>query len=915
MPAGSPAQVGGSLNDNVKKMGHIIRILVFACLLSLTVDTVAARSSSTQAPTRFHPLLSRVLSSGASDFRGARMFGAEGETMEEIGVVIYTVNIPALRAAGIRVQSVVENFVSARIGVSDLAALTNIPGVQWVEPASVCVPATDVSVPMSGAPLLHDGFFNNTEYRGKGAIVLVQDFGIDFRHLDFRDPNDTTKSRILAIWDQSLTKQGMERSPDGFTYGVEYTKEQIEAEFRSPAPGFVREKDLSGHGTHVTGIAAGNGLSAQGKFTGMAPEADIVFVKIPGSLIDGLQYAENIATKYGKPVSVNWSLGTNGPCDGSSPEEVAVDNFSKKTGRVVSIAAGNDGNKYLHKSGTIPAKGADTISFTIPEYTPYEGTMNDIMDLSVYSFTPDAAELTATVVSPHGVVVSHSVMTPHDSSDGVIRLLSYKIAGRYSKIDLFLFDANGKNPAPGLWRLVMGNTSAVPVDYHAFPMPATFGGKRITVVGGDNEYTVWPPATSRSALSVGAYLSKWGWPSAVGPVMPSAPEEPIGDVTSYTGRGPTTDGRQKPDLCAPGSNIFAAYAADAPGGKKTWNLTPEKKHQFNSGTSMASPHVAGTCALLLAAVPSLTADALKALLQSSATTDHFTVARSKYFWGSGKLDAARAMALLLSPSSTFSRSLLSYDSAGASGTVVFTSDMQAAIRISPSASGTLTQAIIRTAPSTTVGMSGSGDIVCRLYTNIGGLPGVPVGAEVRKPLSTLYPGTYNYLSLVGAGMQVVQSKEYFLVVSPSMQTDTLTVEGDGAALNDRSLTYAGGEWKKAGMNLRLRAELSSLQGTTTVAADDAIPSAFELKRNYPNPFNPTTLISYVLPARSRVKLAIYDVLGKNVTTLIDGEQSAGTHRVEWNGRTSRGYSAASGVYLYRIETESTTQARTMLLVK
>jgi len=94
-----------------------------------------------------------------------------------------------------------------------------------------------------------------------------------------------------------------------------------------------------------------------------------------------------------------------------------------------------------------------------------------------------------------------------------------------------------------------------------------------------------------------------------------------------------------------------------------------------------------------------------------------------------------------------------------------------------------------------------------------------------------------------------------------------------------------------------------------------LPVQFMLEQNYPNPFNPSTTISFSLPSQTRVKLAVYDVLGKIVATLIDGDAAAGTHRAVWNGCTSHGLPAASGVYVYRLESDGMTHARTMLLMK
>jgi hypothetical protein len=87
-------------------------------------------------------------------------------------------------------------------------------------------------------------------------------------------------------------------------------------------------------------------------------------------------------------------------------------------------------------------------------------------------------------------------------------------------------------------------------------------------------------------------------------------------------------------------------------------------------------------------------------------------------------------------------------------------------------------------------------------------------------------------------------------------------------------------------------------------------TAIELHQNYPNPFNPTTSIGFSLPSSGRVRLAVYNMLGQNVATLVDGEMGAGDHRVEWQAGN-----AASGLYFYRVEFGGTAQVRRMMLVR
>lgn len=94
-----------------------------------------------------------------------------------------------------------------------------------------------------------------------------------------------------------------------------------------------------------------------------------------------------------------------------------------------------------------------------------------------------------------------------------------------------------------------------------------------------------------------------------------------------------------------------------------------------------------------------------------------------------------------------------------------------------------------------------------------------------------------------------------------------------------------------------------------------LPENFALRQNYPNPFNPETTIEYRLPARSDVKLEIFDVLGRNVATLASGYFEAGIHQVKWNGKSEAGVSVPSGLYFYRLSTPDFKQTQRMLLMR
>jgi hypothetical protein len=117
----------------------------------------------------------------------------------------------------------------------------------------------------------------------------------------------------------------------------------------------------------------------------------------------------------------------------------------------------------------------------------------------------------------------------------------------------------------------------------------------------------------------------------------------------------------------------------------------------------------------------------------------------------------------------------------------------------------------------------------------------------------------------------------------------------------------------------LTTDVQIVTGVTTTTT--TIPKSYELSNNYPNPFNPSTTVSFGLPSQSHVMVKVYSILGQEVATLLDGVQEAGYHNAVWNGKNSSGMQAASGVYLLRVIAQSTsgnasfTQVRKMILLK
>lgn len=836
-----------------------------------------------------------------------------------VGAIIYTDKPEALRRSGIHVNSVYPGFVTSMLTIAELERLTNLNEVTYIDPGTVNYPVLDVSVHEVGVGLLHAGFLNNTPYRGAGAIVLIYDTGIDWKHLDFRNPSDTTKSRILAIWDQTITPSFPgEVSPSGFSYGVEYTKAHLDDELDGTPTGFVRQVDRNGHGTHVAGTAVGNGFSTAGKYTGVAPEADIIVVKggdeffMEDRMIDGLTYAVNKAAQFGKPIVVNWSIGSQrGSHDGTRPYEVAIDAMVATPGRVVVVSAGNDGASNIHLAGALSASEFRDIQVVVPSYTPNSGSNNDQFLLEVWFQGSQAVN--AAVTSPNGLSTS--------GPDGTITLSDgVSAANGHRWITLWVRDGTETvPPREGTWTLRLSNPSTSIIQFDGWLAVRRVGKTLATLVGGGNSKTVSMPGTATGAITVGSFVTKWGWPTHDGRAFAYTGTDRSDNVSTFSGIGPTRDGRQKPDIAAPGQGIVAALSSSVDTSTVSTRILPGLKTYLLQGTSMSAPHVAGTAALLLAAFSRATAERIKSLLTSTANADDFTGAVPNFTWGFGKLDVLEAMARAFSGSASVARSLLRYDDQIRPHELAptLTGSVKVAVRISPTISGKITRVMMNTTVPARNPIVGNGSVRCELFSSVGGLPGSRVGNALDWPLSLLSAATYNSVIATAMNAEVSAGRDYFIVLSLTTPLDTLRLRTDdgGAGSAGRSYQFDGSQWTVIARNLRIRLEVTAVSGLVSVEEIPMIPDRFSLFQNHPNPFNPSTTIRFDVPYASRVKLRVFDLLGREIRTLFDGEQKAGTSDVVWDGTDYSGLRVASGVYFYRLDASGYSETRKMILVR
>lgn len=450
---------------------------------------------------------------------------------------------------------------------------------------------------------------------GAGVLVAVIDSGIDYAHPDFRNVDGTT--RILALWDQTIpsgsvaapefgkkaegapgqaetvvpgteaeSAPGQEApaagylyAPAGYYLGTEFPREVINRALEQPTEqqryAICPSRDSSGHGTHVAGIAAGNGRASEGRYRGVAYAGSMVIVKLgtPGEgafprtteLMQAVDYCVRKAEDYGMPLALNLSFGNNyGSHSGTSLIETYLDDMANYWRSSIVIGSGNEGASAAHTSGRVQTGRTENVQFSV---SPYESALN----LQIWKSYAD--EISVSLVHPNGTVVG-----PIRQTQGTQRftvgtteiLLYYGEPSPYSPYQEIYFELlpAGDYVDAGIWEIRLAPQRIVTGNYDMW-LPA--GGVLNEGTGflyPSEETTLTIPSTAGKVITVGAYDARFN------------------QLASFSGRGYTRETNQvKPDIAAPGVEITSC----APGGG----------YATRTGTSMATPFVTGSAALLM----------------------------------------------------------------------------------------------------------------------------------------------------------------------------------------------------------------------------------------------------------------------------------------------------------------------------
>jgi len=469
---------------------------------------------------------------------------------------------------------------------------------------------------------------------GRGVLVAVVDTGIDYNHPAFKYNDGTT--RILSIWDQTVQSGTV---PDTFTFGSEYSREQINAALSSEDPlALVPTTDPIGHGTAIASVLAGTPNEAE-SFSGVVPQADIVVIKLKeakqnlkniffvpentlcyqeSDIVLGIRYAFSVSERYKRPLVVCIALGSNqGGHDGRGTIDSYIDYLTLLPGIGVCVSAGNEGNRQRHYFNS---------TTEAPYYNDFElrvGSNDKMLSMEIWSYAP--ARLSVDISSPN-----RESTQPVFPTFNQCRRFSFIFNETVIYVNNFIFEEeNGdqlillrfNNLIPGIWYLRVQNIETEGFAFHSWLPSGDMISNETYFLNSNPDTTITSPGNGRHQLTVTAY------------------NDTNNSILPESSRGYTRIGEIKPDLAAPGYQLTCAVR----GGQ----------YGTVTGTGAAAAHTAGIVAMVLewaivrGNYPRMTGNNVNRLLISGAVRSSGNVYPNN-IWGYGQVDVNRLFERLAS---------------------------------------------------------------------------------------------------------------------------------------------------------------------------------------------------------------------------------------------------------------------------
>lgn len=437
---------------------------------------------------------------------------------------------------------------------------------------------------------------------GKGTAVGIIDSGIDYTHKDFIASDGS--SRIMYIWDQSTDG----KAPEGFLYGTEYDCSDINNAIKTGIS--LSCMDLIGHGTAVSGIAAGN--------EGAASESSIIAVKLGHSgsakttdIIRALKYMVDKAAIHNLPLAVNISYGMNdGSHSGNSLFEQCINSLCEKWKTAVIAAVGNEGGSGHHFGTYVLARETSEVEFIC-------SGLGNSMYLDIWkSFNDD---ISIELISPYGTssgIITEKTRNQRINMGGIIISADYRMPTHYSMKQEIKINFDIINEQAGIWKLILRCSDIIDGRVDIWMPTVSEVSENTSFLRPEESGTMTLPSTAENVISVGGY------------------DTSTESLAFFSGKGFKGI---NPDLTAPAVRV---YSSKAGGG-----------HDSFSGTSMAAPFVCGAAALIMewaivsGRMPFLYGQILRAYLLKGAKRNK-NINYPNKGWGYGILDLSQTISLM-----------------------------------------------------------------------------------------------------------------------------------------------------------------------------------------------------------------------------------------------------------------------------